>query len=644
MNFSVYETLLHPSPGYGKYLRPVVRYIRSTITYFSMPAIFPADWFQMPDIRRRRLSASIWIPLRQSEELQTGGKKWEPGYFEESLSVGSLAVRLDRRDFGEKLSWDDIGLIHTPKPYAFRDGRYKPADQYWHDEDETNFIGIELVLLNRLNSQHETEWIVNQDLIIALGLIREGDSWLRVDEGYTEVIRQRRSSKGEIVAIEIRSEHLRDYLCSRKLALRLVQYRQRLQIMSDASHLPWHREPFVEESANETFELRSYEIDRDGSPPGRTAIFKAWRTDVDPNEDVPTFGPESDSNTDSESSEFDAKPAIAQRIEGELWRDEWVEPGISSERIRGDDPVEQLFYSVGSAGEKLPASQLNNEEVGQYLWFKAEVIETLIAYRGGVLTWHSAETGSVSCSPDYRVHFGINVQSRINVYAYDIARLPMWQQQIWHGFNITPDGPPSAELQSAQFRCAPAKTKAPEVGIRFLIEDLNNLFIESFGGPLFKPHEHTEQILQQCHRFRSLKENGILALAKDIARLTADSIDISLLRKLVHLKPEEQHIKGLKLLERLLQNYCDKEIAYKIMGPLHIAYGLRLGDAHLPSKRDLKNAFDALQVDPDAHPLLIGKTLLLRVCRSLATIGRTIYNAKHDTSAAAATPNQSTGS
>lgn len=27
------------------------------------------EWFRMPEVRRRRLSAGIWIPLRQSEEL-----------------------------------------------------------------------------------------------------------------------------------------------------------------------------------------------------------------------------------------------------------------------------------------------------------------------------------------------------------------------------------------------------------------------------------------------------------------------------------------------------------------------------------------------------------------------------------------------
>ena len=33
--------------------------------------------------------------------------------------------------------------------------------------------------------------------------------------------------------------------------------------------------------------------------------------------------------------------------------------------------------------------------------------------------------------PDYKVHFGVNRVGLITVYAYDIARLPVWQQRTW---------------------------------------------------------------------------------------------------------------------------------------------------------------------------------------------------------------------
>jgi hypothetical protein len=59
--------------------------------------------------------------------------------------------------------------------------------------------------------------------------------------------------------------------------------------------------------------------------------------------------------------------------------------------------------------------------------------------------------------------------------------------------------------------------------------------------------------------------------------------------------------------------------------PLHIAYGLRLGDAHLPSKTDLEEALRDLNAPDRAHPVTIGAVLLSRVGISLYEIGDTIY-------------------
>lgn len=588
-----------------------------------MPEIRPPEWFQMPEVRRRRLASNVWIPLRQSETLQLIGERRVPGFLEETLLVGSLAVYAEHREIGATLSWGNIGMLRDPGPYMLTNGSYKPADQY-HHLDTGPVVGIDLVIVNNFNRAHHREWIVNQDLVTALRLLREGDSWVSPNEAYMEVIRQRRDEDGRIFSIEIRAEHLRDYLCARGMALRLTQYRQRVQILSDVSHIPWHSAPVVEERQDERFRLTTFSVSADGGLLGRIAVMKTWRTDVDHEVDVPELEQEGESNTDYESYSFERTGPTLEQVEGELWRDEWVEPAARSERVRGDRPAEQLYYSTGAAGERKSERELNNEDVGLYLWFKAEVIDALLAYRGSGLRWHTAETGEVKCSPDDEVHFGINECCRINVYAYDIAKLPQWQQRIWNGFNISPDGPPCRELMDAQFRCRPADTEAPEEAFSFLIGQLNTLFQKRFGALLFKPHDNAEEIISHCHRFRALKENGILALAKDIARLTADSIDIGLLKALVALGPKE-NLGGLKLLERLLNEYTDRDEAHQIMGPLHIAYGLRLGDAHLPSKADIEKALADLKAPKDAPPLVLGTILIDRVCLSLNMIGRTIF-------------------
>jgi hypothetical protein len=563
----------------------------------SLPAVNnPPDsqWFEMLDIRRRRLANAVWIPLRQSEALSNHGEQGKVGECEEFLGVGSVAFHVEHRNIGESLGWSDIGIGHEAMPYAFKDGRYKPADIYLHNE--TDAVGVELIFERRLNGDHPPRWLVNQDLTMALGLIEEGDVWRCANEGYAEVIRSRREKDGRIVAIEIKAEFLRDYLAARGLMLRVAQYRQRMAILEDASYLPWAKEPKLESKEHDRFEMRVFEVDTSGALfGGSVAVFQVWRTDVDNEEDVPVFGPENDSNTASRSGSFERTGDKAYRAESELWREEWIEPADRSVRVRGDPPFEEFFYSVGAGGEQLPASALDNEEVGRYLWFRPSVIEALLQYRGARVDWYTRHTGQVKCSPDYSVHFGVNRQGFVNVYAYDVARLPQWQQRIWSGHNATPEGPVASELLDSQQRCEPAATTAPEDEFKKLLQNLNDVFAQQYGGPLFRPHESTRDILDRVHRFRALDATGLLALAKDVARITADSIDVGVLRTVVSPAKGETW-RSLKHLENALATRVDADAAHNALTRLVGIYELRLADAHLPSSK-LRNAYDLAGVN-----------------------------------------------
>lgn len=348
------------------------------------------QWFQMREVRRRRLATAVWIPLRQMETTVYDGVR------EETVCVGSVAFFPKHRDIGERVGWSDIGLTHNVEPYAFKDGRYKPVDAYMYND--TDVVGVELIFEQHFNGDHPRRWLINQDLTIALGLIKEGDTWHRVNEGYVEVIRSRRDSNGGVIAIEIKAEFLRDYLAARGLSLRLAQYCQRMAILRDASYLPFANKPIVESNAHDRFETRVLEVDTEGAPfGGKVAIFRAWRTDVDDDEDVPVFGLETAGNTAGTSTRFERGGDKAYRIEGELWREEWIEPADTSIRVRGDRPAEDFSYIVDAGGGRLPASMLDNEDVGRYLWFRPTLIESLLHHRGAGLGWYTRQTGWVKC-------------------------------------------------------------------------------------------------------------------------------------------------------------------------------------------------------------------------------------------------------
>jgi len=89
-----------------------------------MPSHPPQQWFEMKDVRQRRLTNAVWIPLRQSETMNKQGDFKTVESREEVICVGSVAIAKDFRAVGDTWGWMDIGRIHDPGPYAFNDGRY----------------------------------------------------------------------------------------------------------------------------------------------------------------------------------------------------------------------------------------------------------------------------------------------------------------------------------------------------------------------------------------------------------------------------------------------------------------------------------------------------------------------------------------
>ena len=93
----------------------------------------------------------------------------------------------------------------------------------------------------------------------------------------------------------------------------------------------------------------------------------------------------------------------------------------------------------------------------------------------------------------------------MNVYAKDVGLLPDWQQQIWAGYNITPEGGVSTELRASQVRARPADTQAPEEFLLRAIEEVNKLSLAKLGIKIFRDHEAIPDLITKTHRFRGVQ-------------------------------------------------------------------------------------------------------------------------------------------
>jgi hypothetical protein len=571
-------------------------------------------WFEMPEIRRRKYRNAVWIPLRVNQVLLRNGKPGSAGFQEEYFGAGSLAIPTEMKEATQQLGWMEIGVVHEHSAYV-QDGHYHASDRY--EQEDSKLIGIPLVIEQRLTRNEPLVWHLHQDLIVALGLLREGDAWVCPREGYLEVARLRRDGDGEPEILEIRAEFLGDYLCAREMALRISSYRSRRCITDDASHITWQENPICEETPDERWEAGVGEISEGGMPYGsESAYLRVGRTDVYADDDVPVLDFPTDEDTQSESFRIRHTGKKLFNIQGECWRTEWVDSGGSSPRVRGDEVEVTVQFITDAKGTRETKATL--VQGSRWLWIQPDVIMALSHRRGGHLGWYTRETGNVSGSPEGGVHFGVNPLGLVNVYAKDIALLPEWQQRIWAGSNVSPDGGVCDELLASQMRCCPASTKAPEERFAVAMTALDEAFRLWKGAALFREHEERAAILSRVHRFRAVDRNGLFSLAKDMARLIADSIDVAELQKVVA-PPKKEKWGSLKSLEKVLASISAPDEAHGLMTPLVGVYELRLGDAHLPGSK-LDEALEMVSIHKDMPSVLQGACLIENCAIALESI------------------------
>ncbi len=577
------------------------------------------DWILQKKETRRAFSRATWIPLRASINDEQGEVR-NIGYVSEYFGCGAVAFPPEHRELAERLSWSDIGIGCNVQPYAYEDGYYSSIEEYQYNDREP--VGVHLIFEHPQPVVGGSLWILNPDIVIALRLIKDGTNWVRPEENFVVVAREVLDEKGEQRLIEIKREFLLDYLAARNLSLRLSYYRQRVENIASIE-------------GSEYANLADQQEQRDGGRfellirslndvfGGSWALFRAWRTDVDKDEDAPVMGPESDDNTDSESSQGHRSGYEGIRVEGEFWRDEWIEHQGKSKRVRGDVDTNLPQFIVETDGTRMASADLNNEDIGRWLWFRSSIVNELLGLRGFSLKWYTAETGGMCSTSGYVTHFGINPSDLITVYAYDIARLAAWEQHIWAAQNVVPDGKVSNELLAAQVKAQPASTHAVEDLLFKVMAMIEEGFRQEFNASLYSHGAEYPANMQHISRFASKDQASLLRLAKELVRVFSDRLDVRELRKLSTHSNKEKFGSN-KLLEDVLAQKIGADKARRVFGPIVGAYDMRVGDAH-PTSAKIGDALKLAGIDESKSFLRQGEQLISNFGQSIWWIGKLLF-------------------
>jgi hypothetical protein len=577
------------------------------------------DWILQKKETRRTFSSATWVPLRASCNDEQGKAK-DIGYVSEFFGCGSVAFLPEHKEAAGQLGWSDIGIGRSVQPYAYEDGYYSSIEQYQYNDKEP--IGVQLVFEHPQPVVGGRLWILNPDLVVALHLIKDGSNWVRPEENFVVVAREILDEKGHHRLIEIKREFLIDYMAARNLSLRLSYYRQRVEnvaALEGSAYANLANRQEQRDGGRLELLIRSLEDVYGGS----WASFRVWRTDVDEDEDAPVMGPESDNNTEFQSSQGHRSSYEGVRVVGEFWRDEWIEHQGQSVRVRGDADKTLPQFIVETDGTRMASADLDDEDIGRWLWFRSSVVSELLNHRGFSLEWYTAETGGIRSTSGYVTHFGINSSDLITVYAYDVARLAAWEQHIWAAHNVVPDGKVSNELLAAQVRAQPASTHAVEELLFKSMRMLEVGFRQGFNITLFTHDIDDAAVMQHVSRFASKDQASLLRLAKELVRVFSDRLDVRALRKL-STHAEKEKLASNKLLQDVLAQKVGADRARLVFGAIAGAYDMRVGDAH-PTSSKIGDALKLAGVDESSSFLKQGEQLISNFGQSIWWLGKLLF-------------------
>ncbi|WP_252255695.1 hypothetical protein [Lysobacter capsici] len=543
------------------------------------------------------------------------------GYVSEYFGCGSVAFPPQNREEAERFRWGEIGISHSARPNAYEDGHYSPVEEFQYNDKQP--LGVELVYEHDQPVIGGRQWMLSPDLIIALRLVRIGNSWVRPEEDFVEVVREKVDKDGSHTSIEIKREFLLDYLAARGLALKLSYYRQRVENIPSLMGSDYEGLADIEDQRDGgRFELRIRELDNVFG--GSWALFRFWRTDVDPDEDAPVMGPERDDNTESEQREGHRSGYAGVRVEGEFWRDEWIDHQERSVRVRGDEDSARPHFIAETDGTRIASRDLNHEDIGRWLWFRPGVVNQLLARRGFTLKWYTEQTGAIISTSGYQTHFGVNSADLITVYAYDIAKLPTWEQHVWASHNVAPDGKVSAELLMSQVEAKPASTDAFEELLFKTMRLLEHSFKSKYGFALFTHELDEEEATKIVSRFVSADRATLLRLAKELIRVFSDRLNVRELRK-ISTHAEKEKLGSNKLLQDLLAQKVGVDKARSVFGVIAGVYDMRVADAH-PTSDTIADALALARIDTSQSFLGQGQQLIYNFGSTLWLIGKLIFD------------------
>ena len=243
------------------------------------------EWIEERDVESVSYEKATWIPLAIERTELLRGRSGHSGYRREYCDVACLIVPLDLRPEFDQVDWQSVNRTSGHSAWA-TETVFIPPGCYGEDP-RVRYPVIE----QTFETDQKSEWSLLQELEVALNLVRREDSWIRPDENEVEVAKLDRDDMGKPIALMLRAEHLRDYLCAKKAALLLTRFTTRQAVEKNFPTVTWASNGRVQRHfTSGEWEGACIDIHEGGELYGRkTNVLHMWRESVNPQDDVPVM-------------------------------------------------------------------------------------------------------------------------------------------------------------------------------------------------------------------------------------------------------------------------------------------------------------------------------------------------------------------
>lgn len=530
--------------------------------------MFSQAWFEMGDVKGVTYHGDEWTPL-WVYDVSKEGEMFSSSYKEEIYRVRTLFAPIrNKSSLFER--WLDID---SDDVYACVDrGNYCKPGTYYLDS-RIDWVGGEYTVFRYGIASGETsELQINQDFIAALKLVPKEDCWVRPCESNQVVIKIEKSGNGKPASVLVRTECLRDYLCARGMGLYLEEFRHRQMQDKDGRGINWMKSPVVE---------HRYKSDGNAQYEWKGWLFKHF--DHHQWEDV-------------HSVEEEVLPGSQYyRIEGQLWKQIWINPASSSGRVAGDDIAYE--YYVLPDGTKHKISTLDDDKYGHvYLFFRPDVIRHVLSV-GAQIQWDARDVFSIKFPSGQDAMFGISKKGSCFSISADIARLEPWEQSVLHGDNIKPEAQSEyeeCELFKNQMMCEFLSTRAPEIEFPKALEALGVIFKKKTDLDLWRDSDFRAVSVS---RFVSEDRDGYVALAKLITAAMIERMNTASLKAVINGAIETKQLGSISLLSEALRVVDPKIDWTQAIGFMKDVNYTRQAAAHLMPEEEIEKRVQAVRMD-----------------------------------------------